>query len=138
MVSFATVEEADEYHANHLFGANWREDIEVEDKEMALETASRLLVAHVPWLTGYLRYYTVAPLVLKEATAEFARRLIERGDPFAGSDTSGMKRMKAGPVDVEFTDSSGEVTAVPVEVLAMLSVLQEHRGSSLSVPLVRY
>lgn len=138
-IPFATIAEADAYHADHLFGATWLDEMEVSDKQKALVTASRLLLAHVPWMRNYITYTAVAAQDLKDATSEFARRLFERGDPFTVSDTSDIKSMKAGPVDIEFSDLNGALPdPVPNEVLAMLSSIAPYAGSSFNVPLVRF
>lgn len=138
-VPFTTIAYADAYHADHMFGETWEVEMEPEDKRRALITASRLLLDHVWWLPAYVVTNTVVPTALADATAEYARRLFERGDPFSGTDTEGLKKMKAGPVDIEFTDSGGsDRYVVPPEVLAMLAPLHTPNTSSLNVPLVRY
>jgi hypothetical protein len=139
MFQFATIAEADAYHADHPFAASWEEDMDEDQKRRALIYASRLLFDHVPWLPLFVSRVTpLYPAALRDATSEFARRLFERGDPFAGSDTEGMKRMKAGPVEIEFgtTDSGGQV--IPNEVIAMLTPIAPMHYGGINVPLVRY
>jgi len=135
---FATIAEADAYHADSMFADVWENEMETEDKRRALITASRLLLAHVPWLRTYSDWVSVIPQALKDATSEFARRLFENGDPFAPSDTEGIKSFKAGPVDIEFTGAGSVVVAVPPEVIALLASLSPVRGSSINVPIIRY
>lgn len=138
-MQFATIAEADAYHADHPFSAVWENDMESEDKRRSLVHASRLLFDHVPWMADYVsRVQPLYPQSLKDATSEFARRLFERGDPFAGSDTAGMKRMKAGPVDIEFSTGSDDVQVVPNEVLAMLTQIAPQAASPINVGLIRF
>lgn len=139
-MQFATIEQANNYHADHPFALAWENDMEGEDKRRYLIYASRLLFDHLPWMPAYVaRVQPNYPQALRDATVEFARRLFERGDPFAESDTAGIKQFKAGPIDAVFETSSGDTPVIPNEVLSMLSSIAPVTvANGINVPLVRY
>lgn len=133
--SFATVEEADAYHADNLYSDTWVTTADVEVKAKALITATRLIVnaidpcAWAGWTASLIQrlpwpragaYYpnrglipsTIIPMDLKNATAEMAMRLIDLGQmPDAPTDTEvqsiGLKSMTAGPIKLDFDHESG-------------------------------
>jgi hypothetical protein len=158
--SFATLAQANAYIASRLYSDDWT-DADEDTQERALITATQLIVAAVEWQgwptsttqalplprtglrarTGAALPSTSIPLALAYATAEYARQLITAGAmPTAPSDTAGLKRLKAGPVELEW-DGSGAAGAdgsLPVDVLAMIGFLVEtwSRGRT-CVPLER-
>jgi len=130
-------------------------------KTRALITATQLIVAGVDWRgwpatttqalpmprsglrtrNGAAIPSTVIPIELVHATAEYARQLITAGAmPTAPSETAGLKRVKAGPVEIEFDGSAsgGGDGRLPIDVLSMLGFLVEawSRGRT-CVPLER-
>lgn len=162
MNSYASIADADAYHASQLYGAGW-EDAEGDDqKAQALITATRLLNENVVWLgwptsyaqplgwprsgvmnrNGYQIVNGTIPQDLKNATSQFALALITAGT-LTNSDTenpAGLKRLKAGPVELEFDPSLASVSedTIPVNVYSMISYLVESRTrNSTSVYLYR-
>lgn len=162
--SFTTVAEADAYHNNLLYASAWT-SATVDDKARALITATRLIVDAIN-IDGWLGYpvdtvqrlpyprsgvYTrrgnnliltnEIPQDLKDATAEYGRRLLEQGqlpDEPLESAAADLKRLKAGPVELEFFgNSAGSVTDLPDPVYAMIAYLFEGRPGGISVPLRR-
>lgn len=158
--SFATLAEADGYHAGHLYADVW-DDADPDQKTRALITATRLIVAGVDWLgwpastaqvlpfprsglrtrSGAAIASTVIPLELAYATAEYARQLIAAGAmPTAPSDTVGLKKVKAGSVEIEFDGAltAGSDGRLPVDVLGMIAFLAASASPGrTSVPLER-
>jgi hypothetical protein len=156
--SFATVAEADSYHEAHLYGSAWT-SASTTTKEQALVMATRWLDAQVRWLgyasystqalgwprfevvnpvTGWLLDGTTIPQRIKDVTAELARRLIV-GDLTAdnAAEVAGLKRLKAGPVELEFSEYVHS-KPLPDAVLAMLDGFITTVGSmSINVPLLR-
>jgi hypothetical protein len=156
--SFATVAEADSYHEAHLYGSAWTSAATAK-KEQSLVMATRWLDAQVRWLgyasystqvlgwprygvsnpvTGVLLDSTTIPQRIRDVTAELARRLIV-GDLTADNDAevAGLKRLKAGPVELEFSEYV-KSKPLPDAVLAMLNGFVTTIGSrSINVPLVR-
>jgi hypothetical protein len=122
--SFATVEEADAYNATQLFGASWA-DVDEDLKPLALATATRLLNDNLTFVIDTSDPDAI-PEALKNATAEYARILVARGDPTAPSKTDGIKKFKAGPVDVEFDVDHPKTyinTVIPAYIVAMIAHL---------------
>jgi hypothetical protein len=138
--SYATVAQGDTYHEGRSHASTW-EDADEEDKIRALITATRLLDQQFDWngtvvdgvqallwprigvygLNGYLLDAVSIPKPLREATAEYARLLIEE-DRTLDSETAlaGIKRVKAGPVDVEFKDSLPLSQPLPDAIVSMI------------------
>lgn len=156
--SYATLAEANAYHETVLEaeGELWL-DAEPDVRNRALATATRLLDENFQW-TGYPASLTQAlgfprssaytrhgrllgiaeiPVELKRATAELARRLISDGMPDAASDTEGLKRLKAGPVELEFDGTSGTTPTIPPLVRLMVLPLIARTEGSISVPVIR-
>lgn len=124
--TYATVAEADAYHAARLHATSWS-GATTPTKEAALKEACRLLDAAFPWTgaavastqalcwprsgmsdrNGFAIATTVIPKALKDAQAEFARQLID-ADRAADNDAEkqGLTSVKAGPVALTFRDSS--------------------------------
>lgn len=159
--SYATLAEANTYHESHLYGSVWTAAADAL-KINALITATRLLDENVVWVgwptnagqalgwpraggllrSGYAIQSGEIPIALKNATAEFARLLIDAGGmPNSGSDIpAGLKRIKAGSVELEYDPalSSGSEDALPIPVLSMIGFLIETRAQhQLNVPLER-
>ena len=127
--SFATIAEADAYHETHVAGATWAAYTE-DQKCRALQQATRHFMAYVRWFgwatsptTQVLPFpraglrdphtrldvnSTTIPLALKWATAEQARLLLERDRSLETSQgQEGVKRIKAGAVELDFADAAG-------------------------------
>ncbi len=121
--SYASVDEADDYHAKRLFASTWTAS-STADKQVALMWATRLLDEHVEWegvpattdeqalqwprdgaydLMGEEFDDETIPQFLKDATSEFARCLITeeltKDNKVINQD---LKSMKAGPVEFSF------------------------------------
>jgi hypothetical protein len=156
--SYATLAEANTYHESVLEAdAEPWNDADVDVRNRALVQATRLLDANIAWtgwpatsaqVLGWPRIYAytrtgglvasnVIPNELKNATAELARRLIVNGMPDTASDTEGLKRLKAGPVELEFDGSSSDSGVIPALVLAMIAFLVMRSSHSSSVPVIR-
>lgn len=159
--SYATLAEANAYHESHLYGSVWTAAADAL-KTNALITATRLLDENVVWVgwptsagqalgwpragglqrSGYAIQSGEIPVALKNATAEFARLLIDAGAmPNSGGDIPvGLKRIKAGSVELEYDPAltGGSEDALPVPVLLMIGFLIEARSQNqLNTPLVR-
>jgi hypothetical protein len=124
--SFATVADGDAYHATRLRSDAW-DDADTIDKEKALIQATRILnrlFARVPSVVVLSPSLDV-PQNLKEATAEFARQLLE-AERTADNELArqGITRLKAGPVDLEFDHAQatggGELNVLPDAVKVLL------------------
>lgn len=159
--SYATVAEADAYFATQLYADAWTE-ADADTKARALITATTLLDENVVWRgsaftatqalglprSGLPTRFTwgvltanLIPMAVVRATAELARQLIEKGQlPDAPVDSVGLKKIKAGSVEVEFDGSQGNavVAFIPARVFAMIAWLVESTTAArTSVPLVR-
>lgn len=159
--SFTTLAAADAYWASQLYPAAWTDPAVTDDtKNRALITATQLLTEQLAWLgwpattmqalpfprsglrtrTGAAIAPTVIPTELANATAELAGQLIAAGQmPDTRLDSAGLKRLKAGPVELEFDGSvqAGAVSWLPGRVWALIGFLAETRAGTTSVPLVR-
>jgi hypothetical protein len=164
--SFTTVAYANGYHDNQLYAEAWTGPSDAI-KAQALITATRLIVNALNavgwpgWPTTHEQrlpvprsgmYYpsglvvpnTIIPTDLQDATSEYARRLIENGAlPDTASDTEaqsvGLKRVKAGSVEVEFdhgSSSASDSIELPSAVFAMISWMFGGQSRS-TIPLVR-
>jgi hypothetical protein len=156
--AYATVAEADAYHEAHLYATAWT-GATTQQKEIALVMATRWLDAKCRWRgtatsdtqalgwprydvldpnTGYSLAWDAIPRQVREATAEAARTLLQ-GDRTADNDVEaqGLKRLKAGPVELEF-NAIVRGKSLSDAVLALLRDLTESVGSfGMNVPLVR-
>lgn len=149
--SFCDLATANAHFAGMLYADDWT-DAEVTDdtRNRALITATLLIVVAIadgwggwpasttqalPMPRTGLRSRlnaaipsTVIPLELAHATAEYARQLISAGAmPSAPSDTAGLKKVKAGPVEIEFDGSAsgGSDGRLPMDIYAMFGFLVE-------------
>ena len=162
--TYCSVEDADQYHGNHPQGSVAWTASEAEQKRRALWQATRLLDAHVVW-TGYAASTgqalswprdgmydrndygldaRVIPPALRDATAEFARHLLDAAsDRTADSSvvSSGIRELVAGPVKLTFTGDRPDVIPDAVWFLLVPSwlarVRQRSKRTAAAVPVVR-
>jgi hypothetical protein len=151
MNSYASIADADAYHASQLYGEGWA-DVEGGDdqKAQALITATRILDENVEWEgwptanaqpLGWPRSGVMTrngtqiingtiPQALKNATAAFAFSMIQSG-AIANSGTEnppGLKKVKAGSVELEFDPnlaSNVMTDTIPANVWSMIDFLIE-------------
>jgi hypothetical protein len=158
--SFATVAWSDAYMSGRLYSGVW--DVAVLDtKNRALITATRQIVeafqrfgwqgsimsaaqalpvprAGMTTPDGLLIPSSAIPAALANATSELALRLLEAGSLLDyPAETDGLKRLKAGPVEIEWSGSSGASTELPDAVFNMIAFLTGRLASKMIVPLVR-
>jgi hypothetical protein len=149
---------ADSYHEAHLYASSWTAAAN-DRKEVALVMATRVIVALAEWLTGVQATTTqalpwprfgaidkegnpidgdVIPPELMNATAELARQLIEK-DRTADSktETEGITRLKAGPVEFDFDRPHAKVLPDAVFYLIQHLCRLVARSGDRSVKLVR-
>ena len=118
--AYATVDEGDIYHDTHLYRSAWV-GASAQDKIRSLVMATRLLDENYIWIgdkmnsnqalrwprvgasdrDGFLIDTDEIPVILKNATIEFARLLLGE-DRTAEVDTKGLKSVQAGSVSVVF------------------------------------
>lgn len=146
--SYITVADADTYFETHLYASDWT-DADTDQKCQALQMATRLLDQWFDWTgfvasseqallwprsgvigpNGYLEADDEIPVRIEQATAELGKSLIVK-DRTADNDTEaqGVKRVKAGSVEVEF----GAVTnkTIPDAVMALVSCYGTLRSKS--------
>jgi hypothetical protein len=157
--SFVSVARADEIMSGQLYADQDWENADTDEKSRALITATRLICDAVPMWMGYPTtliqslpfprsgiygqdglYYRpdVNPVVLEEATAEFARQLIAlKRMPDSPAKYEGIKSLKAGPVDIVFDETRSQRTVeLPPSVMQKLRWLTGSI-SRLSAPVVR-
>jgi hypothetical protein len=153
--SYASLAEAATYFTGHAHMEAW-DDATDDERNRALVTAARLLDTHVEWAgwpvtetqarawprsgllytSGYVVSSAVIPTPLKYAQFELAQYLLTT-DPSAASDTAGIKRVKAGAIEVEFDGSVTGFEAIPDHVWALIKPWGRVAGHSLSVPVYR-
>lgn len=141
--SYATVARADAIAETRLFGATWADTSETDQeptKSQALISATAELDT-LPWLgvktdpdqplewprTGVVDRNgnpipdDVIPRAVELATIELALRRVKLGDPEAKNDSEGIKKLKAGTIEVEFDVSknrlSNGTTVVPLTLI---------------------
>jgi hypothetical protein len=129
--SFASVAEADTYNAAHLFGTAWA-PLTTELKTRALFTATQLINMNVK-LAVPTDGSVAIPQSLKNATSEYARILAtdDSTNPAEAGGTEGIKRLKAGSIELEFTapkvseglQAPAPYVTIPAHVLAMIAHL---------------
>lgn len=156
--SYATIAEADLYHEGVIDSAVW-DSATVDEKTRGLVSATRILDANVRWLgeavsssqsLQWPRYFvndgrglflssTVIPAAVVAATSELARRLLTAGTSAGNDDTANLKKMKAGPVELEFKDTATASGPIDDDVLQMVAFLtgQTSGASVRSVPVYR-
>lgn len=160
--SFTTREWANEYLSGQLFADGDWENVDDDQKDRALITATRLIIDAAREWTGYLvdpgqalpfprsgvyqRVYSwglyptnVIPVELQQATAEYARQLWNLGSmPDSPSDAAGLKELKAGPVELVFDQAYKAPTGLPESIWNKISfLLASTGGSRINVPVYR-
>ena len=162
--TYCSLEDAAQYHGNHPQGGVVWTAAEAEQRRRALLQATRLLDAHVVWTggaetreqalswprawmcdrNGYALDAGVIPPALRDATAEFARHLLDAAsDRTADSSvvSSGIRELVAGPVELTFTGDRPDVIPDAVWFLLvpswMARVRQRSTQTAAAVPLVR-
>lgn len=138
---YGTFDRATEYFAPHISGDTYL-DAEFSDKQKALITARRLIdqqnylgsPAVSTQTTAFPRGSdTAVPIAIETAQYEIALLLL--GDPeFFNADTTGSneKRLKAGPVEIEFFSRTSDGSA-PIFPPQIDRLLKPYLGSSISV-----
>lgn len=155
--AYADIAYADAYHDAHLYNSTWISAATAE-KCQALQTATRMLDAQVSWFgfiassmqallwprsgvigrSGYFWDVALIPTELKQATAELARVLLAGSrTPEVPSDTEGITRLKAGPVEIEFDGTSSDSQEIPDSVFSLIQHLGVLRTRATSISLVR-
>jgi len=147
--SYATIEEADTYHATILYSDAW--DTATDDaKCRALVSATRMLDTWFDWVgtvasseqrllwprdgaygpNGYLHTTDEIPELIIWATAEQARALL-LSDRSADSEveTQGLKSLTAGSVQLEFSENV-KAKPIPDAVMSMASFYARPRTVS--------
>jgi len=135
--SYISLDNADIYHEMRLHVSTWT-DANDDTKEAALMWATRLLDNLVDWegtlttegqslrwprenvydIDGYEIAKTIIPDFLSNATAEYARNLID-ADPTGDSDLAGFKKLKIDVLELE-VDKWSESSSVPKSVWDMV------------------
>lgn len=157
--SYITLLAANAYFEGHTHPGAWATSSS-DQRNRALVTATKLIDAQIEFdgavfsldqrlqwprtglysATGAYLANDVVPELVQHATAEFARYLLA-SDRTADreSERLGIKRLKAGPVDVEFdTASRAAQVVVPDAVIAMLRTwIRSVPGRDMTVQLVR-
>jgi hypothetical protein len=152
--TYCTLAEALAYHESHVYASTWTESGNAQ-RGAALAMATRLIDVHMefegvvvtstqalawPRLNvlgpnGYPVDNTI-PALVRDATAEFARQLLGK-DRTKDLAQAGLKRLKAGPVELEF-DGAFSAQVLPDSVFDMLRPYgRKKAGRRVSVPLVR-
>ena len=164
--SYCTLAFADTYHEDSLYGSAWV-DVDDDQKTRALLSATRLLdeqftfvgvattrTQALKWprfgvydqggdtfgvigINGYLVSSNEIPLRLQQATAELAKWLLASDRSAEPKDSEGVKRLVAGPVEVEFKDGNRGRPLIPEGVREMLRLWITGGGQSVEVPLRR-
>lgn len=94
-------------------------------------------IAGVYGLAGYSVPSTEIPRQVRDAIAEYAKWLLAEDRTAEGSDEDGLKRVKAGSVEVEFVQGTRGKPLVPSVVGEMLRVFAVRAAGDMTVPLVR-
>ena len=155
--SYCSIADADAYHETHPYPELW-EDADPDYKCRTLQMATRLLDSWFDWIgdtasadqsllwprvgaigpNGYLLPADEIPLRIEQGTAELARQLIA-SDRTADNDasTSGLTKLQAGSVSLEFKSISSK--PIPDAVMSLVSPfgrLRQRSGSG-SIPVRR-
>ena len=139
--SFCSVDDADAYHEARLHCGTWVSA--GERKAAALVWATRLMVQHLRWRgyptsttqalplpaaglvsvrTGLPIASNVVPTQVREATAEFARLLIESDRPMKVGEPDVLSQSNSNEsTSVTFRQGPGSMPTVPFAVLIMLT-----------------
>lgn len=156
--AYCTLAEANAFIETHPYTTAW-DAATTDTKNRAIITATRLLDERVEWhgapatttqrlawpMSGMVDRNGNAieddelPEALKQAVAEYARQLVGydyTAEPGAARD--GLKRVKAGSVEIEYRDGLALSRFIPESVWSIVSmwgVVRERRSAS--VPLLR-
>ena len=138
--SYCTLSEANTYHESRLHTDSW-DDADDDTRNKALASATRLLDSHIAW-NGYptsisqglqwprsglydafdeLIGEAEIPQELKNATAEFARLLID-SDLTEDLSTEGIGGVGLGPIKVDFSQSGQKRKVIPDIIKEMLDL----------------
>jgi len=138
--AYASVADADAYHAGHLYADTWTKASQ-QDREKALIMVTRLLDENVEWAGskedsenalqwprigaydrgGWLVGSDEIPTDLKRATAEFARlMLVEDRTAFDQPDAAGFRRVRAGSLEFEVNHADRK-QLIPSRIVAMIA-----------------
>ena len=134
--SYASVLDADAYHATHLYATDWTAASEA-NKEIALKMATRILDEKIDWAgtkststqalswgridvtdDGYAVESTIVPQAIINATSEFARNLIS-SDLTVDAQGKGLESLSVGEVSLTFDkdDTAGVMPSIVQEML---------------------
>lgn len=142
--TYATLAEANTYHDAHVYYENWT-NASTDKKNRALAMATRLLDDNVRWTgsvvndtqalrwprngtydaDGILQGSDAIPQDVKDATAEYARHLIQ-SDLTATPDTQGFKEMKVGELELVVDPADRDRIGLMPEVVRKMI---EHLGT---------
>ena len=138
--SYSTIAEADSYHQTHVTPAVW-DAASSDEKCKALQMATRLLDQRFEWNgvaagstqallwprvgvvgpQGYLLANDTIPTAVKQATAEQARLLLTSDTTVQSEATvQGLKRVVAGPIELEFSGAAAASKPIPDSVAGFL------------------
>jgi DnaT-like ssDNA binding protein len=157
--SYCLVTEADTYHEAHLYATTWNESANLPAKTQALVMATAHLDRYFEWTgivatntqalrwprlevydrDGRLLSGTTIPTDLKNATAEYARWLLDSDRTAETSSGSGeVQRVKLGSMEVEYVaGTSSDTPVIPDAVVAMLTHLGTYRSGTGGAIIVR-
>lgn len=147
--SYCSIAQGDTYHETHITPDTW-DDADDDEKCRALQTATRMLDQWFEWNgsavgntqallwprvgvtgpNGYLIASDAIPVLLRNATAELARQLLDE-DRTKDSDieAKGLKSLTTGSVSMTFASVSAK--PIPDAVAVMVSpLLGVKRGPS--------
>lgn len=147
--SYSTLAEANTYHDGHPYGSVWDTAAGGTDqKNRALITATKLLDTWFTWKgsvvgstqallwprvaavgpNGYEEPSDDIPTRIKDATAELARQLLaEDRTADNEAEVKGLKRMKVGSIEMEFTGMNSKPIPDAVSALVLPYVLHSNK-----------
>lgn len=146
--SYCSMDDAAAYHAAHTVHDTW-DNADTDSRCRALQTATRLLDQWFDWRgttatstqallwprldvlgsNGYLEASDMIPTRVMQATAELARQLLDADrTKDADTDVSGVRKLKAGSVELEFTAVSSK--PIPDAVMALVGAYGTLHGRS--------
>ena len=144
--SYASLQEANDYHASRLHNEQWTAADDA-DKETALLWATRMLDNRVRFIGQRYGLYheqalqwprnsaydsngdyienNVIPKQVKDAQAELAWLLLQsdRTSPSTGASTSALESVKVGPISLKYNPTSDRIDVIPPSVVALLQGL---------------
>jgi len=156
--SYVTRDEAFAYYSGRLGAESILEDPETDKIDRALITATNLLDQRMVWI-GFKAtteqalewprvdengdgIYVVndvnsIPVKVKNAVFEFAKYLLENGDPI---NSANLDSMKVGPLTIDFNEADVTKTLIPDEIATIVVAYGQRRAAKPTireVPLVR-